>query len=34
MMAVPVIVLYELGIIVARFARPAKKEDEDDEEED
>ena len=33
MMAVPLIVLYELGIFVARFARPAKKE-EDEKEDD
>ena len=29
MMAVPLIVLYELGIFVARFARPAKKEEDE-----
>jgi len=27
MMAVPLIILYEIGIIVAWFARPAKKEE-------
>jgi sec-independent protein translocase protein TatC len=33
LMAVPLIALYELGIIVARFARPEKKEDKKEEEE-
>ena len=33
MMAVPLIMLYEVGIFVARFARPSKKEDEKEEEE-
>lgn len=32
MMAVPLIVLFELGIFVARFARPVKKEEEEKEE--
>lgn len=34
MMAVPIIFLYELGIFVARFARPAKKEEGAEEEND
>lgn len=33
MMAVPLIVLYELGIFVARFAKSPKKEEENEEEE-
>ncbi|MBN2420340.1 MAG: twin-arginine translocase subunit TatC [Deltaproteobacteria bacterium] len=33
MMAVPLIVLFELGIFVARFARPEKKEEKEEEEE-
>lgn len=33
MMAIPLIALYEIGIIVARFARPVKKKDEEEEEE-
>ena len=31
MMAAPLVILYELGIFVARFARPAKKEVEEEE---
>ena len=30
-MALPLIILYELGIIVAKFAKPDKKEEEEDE---